>query len=355
VSSAHTWPSWPGSARLPEAPLLGWLPDGTPHHAPVGIMVVDGDLVCCHLCGRWFLSVASHLRAHGWTKADYIKAFGLEVGNSLAGEATRKRRSVAMIARQGREPAVQEAQCEARARARSGALTASAAAAARGRPHPVQRRPKTMAALSAVSREANAAAIADHAKRHLEQVAAEVAARFGFADFSAYVIARLSTGASLAAISREAGLHKDWLSRHLSALSPGVAGARRELQPDPMERRWRLVSRRLGFPDAETYLRTRHVEEHRTVNAIAEEAGLTRAAVRAALLACGVPATAHAAKRHEAGRRDRLVSRGVGFASTVDYITDRRSRGFTWKAMAAEIGMPETSLRRRSGVTRPPA
>jgi hypothetical protein len=91
------------------------------------------------------------------------------------------------------------------------------------------------------------------------------------------------------------------------------------------------------------------------VNAIAIEAGLTRAAVRAALLAHGIAPTAHATKRHEAVRRDRLVAEGVGFASTADYVTDRRSRGVTWKAMVAEVGMPETSLRRRDGLTRPRA
>jgi hypothetical protein len=204
-----------------------------------------------------------------------------------------------------------------------------------------------MAALSAVSRQANAAANARRAQKHVEEVAAAVATRFGFTDFASYVTARLSTGASLAAISREAGLHEDWLSRHLAALSPTVAGGRRELQPDPMDRRWRLVSQRFGFSNVATYLSTRHVGEHRTVNAIADEAGLTRAAVRAALIAHDIAPTAHVTKRHEAARRDRLVAEGAGFASSADYVTDRRSRGVTWKAMVAEIGMPETSLRRR--------
>jgi len=40
---------------------VGRLPDGTAHYVPVGRVLADGDRVCCHLCGRWFLSVASHL------------------------------------------------------------------------------------------------------------------------------------------------------------------------------------------------------------------------------------------------------------------------------------------------------
>src|SRR5262245_19024301 len=130
------------------AAVTGWLPDGTPHYAPPGGMLADGDRVCCHLCGAWFLSVASHLRMHGWTKAAYIAAFGLEVGNPLTGALTRKRRSAALTARQAVEPALLRAQAAARTRARSGALTAAASTAARGRPHPAERRAKTLATLA---------------------------------------------------------------------------------------------------------------------------------------------------------------------------------------------------------------
>src|SRR5262249_40597544 len=97
---------------LPGEPLpaeLGVLADGTRYYSPLGRLLVDGDRVCCHLCGRWYLSVASHLRSHGWAKADYIAAFGLELGNPLAGEATHKRRSAALTARQAIEPAIQQA------------------------------------------------------------------------------------------------------------------------------------------------------------------------------------------------------------------------------------------------------
>src|SRR5262245_47320272 len=122
---------------------MGTLIDGTPYYAPLGWLPISGDRVCCHLCGRWFLSVASHLRVHGWMKADYIEVFGLERTNALRGELTRKRRAAAMTGRQAVEPAIRQAQQRARARARSGALATAAAHAARGRHHPIERRRKT--------------------------------------------------------------------------------------------------------------------------------------------------------------------------------------------------------------------
>ena len=40
------------------------LPDGTGVHAPYGQLVAEADTgrICCHLCGRWFISLGSHLR-----------------------------------------------------------------------------------------------------------------------------------------------------------------------------------------------------------------------------------------------------------------------------------------------------
>ena len=56
-------------------PVVGVLPDGTAFYAPPGEVVVEGSLVTCHLCGRYFRSVAAHLPAHGWTKQQYCEAF----------------------------------------------------------------------------------------------------------------------------------------------------------------------------------------------------------------------------------------------------------------------------------------
>ncbi|MBA2552459.1 MAG: MucR family transcriptional regulator, partial [Geodermatophilaceae bacterium] len=55
------------------------LPDGTGLHAPYGRLVrdPDSDRVCCHLCGRWFRSLGSHVRRHGLSAADYRQVMGL--------------------------------------------------------------------------------------------------------------------------------------------------------------------------------------------------------------------------------------------------------------------------------------
>lgn len=331
----------------PPACTVGRLPDGTPYYVPIGRLPADGDRVCCHLCGQWFLSVASHLRAHGWTKDGYIAAFGLERGNALTGEATHKRRAAAFTSRQLSEPVIRQAQRSARERARTGELTAAAAAAAKGRTHPPQRRPKTLATLAAISPEARAAGTARWAHERLNTMAATVAATFGFPDFTAYVVDRLSAGMSMAAISREAGLHKDWLNRHLARVAPEAADLREEIRSNRRDLRWRPLLDRLGFGDLGTYLRTRHIEQHHTVAAIAAEADVSRGSVVSGMRRHGISRTAHAGKRHAAAERDRRTAHRLGFASLADYIADRRAAGMTWADMAAEAGLPETTLGRR--------
>ena len=79
--------------RRPACPPVGMLADGTPFYAPIGEEVADGPLVTCHLCGRALRSVTAHLRVHGWTKQAYCEAFGLERGQSLEGQETRKLRA----------------------------------------------------------------------------------------------------------------------------------------------------------------------------------------------------------------------------------------------------------------------
>ncbi|GAA4263492.1 MucR family transcriptional regulator [Dactylosporangium darangshiense] len=315
--------------------MLGWLADGTPHYAPVGELLVDGDRVCCHLCGKWFLSVASHLRHHGWTKTAYVNAFGLELGNPLSGPATRKRRSEALSARDA-EPAIRQARLAARERTASGELAEAAARAARGRAHPAERRVKTLAALGEVDPAARAAGNRRRGERHRERVTADVARRFGFATFEEYLVARVRAGLSMAAISREAGLHKDWVCRHAPATG----------RPTPGEARLGPHARSLGYADAAAYLRAAHVEQHRSVAAIALETSTSRWTVLAALRHHGIEARAHATKRHHAQARESAAARALGFASIAAYVAARRAEGAPWSALAAESGIAATSLRR---------
>jgi len=325
-------------------PVAGVLGDGTPFFAPVGEVVVQGTRVTCHLCGRAFRSVAAHLASHGWTKERYCEAFGLERSQPLEGPETRKLRAASLAARLVFDPAVREGSAAGRERARRGELTRAAAAGARGRPFPEQRRRKA-ARVSAAARR-GAQANRERAIARVAAVAADVARRHGYPDIQAFVLARTDAGDSLAAISRGAGLHKDWLSRHLGQLDPTLAGRAR--QRGRLDGPWRPVVRRLGFPDVPSYLRDRHHGQHWTVNAIAAETGFSPRRVESALRRHGLEVVAHAAKRHAARQRADGVAAALGQATVAGYIRQRRADGWTWNAIAAESGQPPTWLRRQA-------
>ena len=327
---------------------VGVLDDGTVCYAPFGEVIVDGALVVCHLCGRSLRSVTAHLRVHGWTKQAYCEAFGLERRQSLEGPETRKLRAAALASRLVFEPAVRQGSAAGRERARAGDLTRDAARAARGRPIPEQRRRKAVAALAAIPPPAVAQANKDRAGRHIARVAAEVARRHGYADLSSFVLARVEEGASLAVISREAGLNKDWLSRHLGCVDPAAAQAARQQRPQRLDARWQPALARLGFPDVASYLHERHIVQHWTVNAVAAETGLTHHTVQSALRRHGLGRMPHAAKRHAASQRAAQVAARLGFDTMASYIADRRAAGRTWQAMAAECGQPPSWLRRQA-------
>lgn len=353
--------------------VVGVLADGTAHYAPVGEVALDGSRVICHLCGRSYRSVAAHLASHGWTKDRYCESFGLERGQSLESIETRKLRAAALTARLVFDPAMRAGSAAGRERAKAGELAKDAAAAARGRPFPEQRRNKAARARTASPTAVVAQANRQRADRHLAEVAESVARAHGFADLQAFVADRARAGVSLAAISREAGLHKDWLSRHLRRIDPeaaawvagagagagaaagGGAGAAAGGRAGAAagvggraQARWLPVLRELGFEDLAGYLRCRHAEQHWTVNAMSRELGVSRQALEAALARHGLARVAHAAKRFAADQRAAQVAAGLGYASIAEYVSARRSKGLTWRALADESGQPQTWLRRHA-------
>jgi AraC-like DNA-binding protein len=137
-------------------------------------------------------------------------------------------------------------------------------------------------------------------------------------------------------------------NRRMTEARPPAAEAARLRAPERPDLRWRPALRLLGYHDVATYLRERHLEQHQTVNAIAAETGLSQNAVRSALRRHGLASVAHAAKRHAARQREAEVAACLGYATIVGYISNRRSRGWTWKAISAESGQPETWLRRHA-------
>jgi hypothetical protein len=328
--------------------VAGVLDDGTPFYAPVGEIISDGGRVTCHLCGRAFRSVAAHLASHGWTKEWYCETFGLERSQPLEGTETRKLRAASLSARLVFDPAIREGSAAGRERARRGELTRAAAAAARGRPFPEQRRRKAAQAATPASRARSAEANRQRASEQVAAVAAEVAHRHGYPDIQAFVVAQMAAGASLASISRAAGLHKDWLSRHLSQLDPALARLGRQRSAGRPDVAWLPVVRRLGFDDLASYLRQRHHIGYQTVNAIATETGFSTHGVESALRRHGLEIVAHAAKRHAAQQRAADVAAALGYATVAGYIRRRRADGWTWRAIAAESGQPQTWLRRQA-------
>lgn len=335
-----------GQARRQARPVVGLLRDGTPYFAPIGQVLADGALVTCHLCGGPFRSVATHLSFHGWTKAQYCEAFGLERRQSLEGADTRKLRASAFSARLVFEPALRAGSSRGHELARSGQLTRKAADAARGRPFPEQRRQRSRTAVSAAARAQLARANRERAAERLQAVADDVARRHGYADIGKLVRDLTRAGHSLAGISLACGLNKDWMSRHLPRLDPAVAAA--AISGDRSEARWLPALQAMGFDDVAGYLTQRHLVEHMSVNAIAREIGLSFPAVKSAFARHGLQTASHAASRHAAQRRADEVAAALGVGSVSEFIEQRRAQGWTWRQLAAESGQPQTWLRRHA-------
>jgi hypothetical protein len=331
-------------------PVVGVLPDGTPYYAPLGEIVSDGITVTCHLCGRSLKSVTAHLRAHGWTKTAYCEAFGLERGQPLEGQETRKRRAASFAPRLIFDPAIRAGSAAGRRRAAAGELAQDAAQASKGRPLPEQRRRKAARAAATASTEASSRANRARAAQHRAEVAGRVAREHGYPTVGAFVLARVAAGASLAAISREAGLDKDWMQRHLAEVDPSAAAAARQTLAGRDGPRWLQAVTALGFADVPSYLRDRHLAQHRTVSAIAVELGMSNHTVAAALNRHGLARAAHAAKRHAAQERAAQVAATLGLDSVPRYVAERRVAGWTWPAIAAESGQPPSWLRRQAAL-----
>jgi sulfur carrier protein ThiS len=351
MTGALPWPQQrPRAVPRVVRPVAGVLADGTAYYAPIGEIVSDGVTVTCHLCGRSLKSVAAHLRAHGWTKAAYCEAFGLERGQPLEGQETRKRRAASFAPRLIFDPAIRAGSAAGRRRAAAGELARDAAQASKGRRLPEQRRRKAARAAATASTEASSRANRARAAQHRVEVADRVARDRGYPTVGAFVLARVASGASLAAISREAGLNKDWMQRHLAEVDPSAAAAARQSLAVRDGSRWREAVITLGFTEVPSYLRDRHLAQHRTVSAIAAELGVSNHTVAAALNRHGLARAAHAGKRHAAQEREAQVAAVLGVDSVPRYVAERRAAGWTWPAIAAESGQPAFWLRRQAAL-----
>lgn len=61
-----------------------------PAYGQYGVLASDGERVQCHICGRWYISLASHVyQAHDMLADEYREQFGLNYTRGLIGEDLR--------------------------------------------------------------------------------------------------------------------------------------------------------------------------------------------------------------------------------------------------------------------------
>jgi hypothetical protein len=185
---------------------LWQLPDGTGLHAPLGTLVrsEDGQLVCCHLCGRWFEHLGAHVRVHGYTAASYKDTFGLLRTKGMVGTEL----SAAIAARQ-RDSYTASAEVRQRFEsghemARSGQLSWLA-----------RRAEMSTQGRRAAAERLSVLRVSRAARR--DAALAAVIAETGAADLHAYLRGQYAAGASLDALVRSTGLARAALRAEVAA------------------------------------------------------------------------------------------------------------------------------------------
>lgn len=256
------------SQTSPSHAHIWHLADGTGLHAPHGELAVEEGTgrLCCHLCGHWFRSLGSHVRAHGYTAETYRAELGLCRGEPL----TDKELSAAISARQKvafeANETIRELFAVGQGMARCGALGRAAAQARAENPLPA----------SALARQTRALksgrdTVASQRKAALERLLEESGKR----DLPSYLRDRYQHGASLAQLASETGLGRARLRAEVQAA--GIA-TRNSGQNTPAGRRSRAVAaetaaaRRVGTDDLLEWLRTRR-NEGWTLTALGDAVG----------------------------------------------------------------------------------
>lgn len=84
---------------VPGRPRLCPIAQSDPTLPPIGAIISDGELIQCHVCGRWYGALVTHIRAHNLNAASYKDRFGLARGTSLLGPLAAERRRHATIER----------------------------------------------------------------------------------------------------------------------------------------------------------------------------------------------------------------------------------------------------------------
>ena len=180
------------------------LPDGTGLHAPLGELAVEegtGSL-CCHLCGRWFVSLGSHVRAHGHTADSYRETMGLCRSTALTAAALSVAIAGRTTAQYRHDPELWHRLADGRA-ARGGGSAPQVAGYSQEPAQRVRRRQEALAA----GRQAVAARRERRLAARLEHLGAT-----GLHD---YLRTAYAAGASLESLAGETGLGREGLRREI--------------------------------------------------------------------------------------------------------------------------------------------
>lgn len=242
---------------------LWTLSDGTGLHAPYAELAVDQETLrlCCHLCGKWFVSLGSHVRAHGHTADSYRQAMGLCDTTALTCSAL----STSIAERQSegyrRDPQVRENLRDGRAarKTQTSALTVLDALTTPPVPsaaivEPAQRVRRRRAALAAG--RATAAA-------RREQALASMLAERGYDCLHDFLRRSYAEGADLEGLARTTGLGRARLRREVEiagitvrAVGHNTAEAKRSRT----RANDAAAAQRVGSDDIRTWLSARHNE-----------------------------------------------------------------------------------------------
>jgi ROS/MUCR transcriptional regulator protein len=189
-------------------------PDGTGLHAPYGQLVVESGTgrVCCHLCGRWFVSLGGHLRKHGHSAASYREAMGLCRNRPLVAETLSRSIATRQSVAYRRSSALRARLAVGQELSRTGQLATLASTA-----HSASPRPE----LTRLRRAALAAGRITRAAQRERALAGRLH-ELGFDDLASYLCHARSTGASLRSIAKATGFGWVRLRRELAAAGIAV-------------------------------------------------------------------------------------------------------------------------------------
>jgi len=230
-----------------------FLPDGTVLFAPPGALLVEPSegLICCHLCGRWWVSLGAHVRAHGYTAAGYREAMGLRLTVALAAKrltsAIGRRQHERYIA----DPLLRQRLEVGHEMARAGELTLAAREGNATSSDRAQRRDERARELR-VGRETRAAVRRSALDRQVQEG--------GSRDLSEFLRRAYEAGGSLDSLARASGLGRAALRRALAdagvTLRPAGANtaAGKRSRVDSADLR---AAERVGADDIRGWLRER--------------------------------------------------------------------------------------------------